>query len=164
MAAIELHHPDAATAELLDGNQTAPPSHWISYFTKASFLCVLLYAGSVVAPSLPLPGVAVLWAAVSVIATITPLYMHVVLRKTVRHQQLQPDSTFFKLNNGRKFSLDVDFRPSLVLRIVSRTHRLRNIRHLQCVVRHLRSAENHPEHHDFLFNCLPVRRMLAARE
>lgn len=109
MAAIESHHPDAATAELLSGNQAAPPSHWISYFTKASFLCVLLYAGSIVAPSLPLPGVAVLWAAVSVIATITPLYTHVVLRKTVRHQQLQPDSTFFKLNNGRILSIIVLF-------------------------------------------------------
>lgn len=109
MAAIELHHPDAITADLLSSNQMTPPSHWITYFTKASFLCVLLYAGSVVAPSLPLPGVAALWAAVSVIATITPLYTHVVLRKTVRHQQLQPDSTFFKLNNGRILSIIVLF-------------------------------------------------------
>lgn len=81
---------------------------------KASFLCVLLYAVSIFAPSLPLPGLAVLWAAVSLIAMITPLYTHVVLRKTVRHQQLQPNSTFFKMNNGRMLSIIVLFIVSAV--------------------------------------------------
>lgn len=109
MTAIESNHSDALATESSDGNKTTSPSHWISYFTKASFLCVLLYATSIFAPMLPLPGLAVLWAALSLIAMTTPLYTTVVLRKTVRHQQLQPNSTFFKMNNGRMISIIVLF-------------------------------------------------------
>lgn len=109
MAAMEPEYLPAAADELPGSGQAAPSPHWITYFLKASALCIVLYASSVIAPTLPPLVLAALWAMLSLIATITPLYTHVVLRKTARHQQLQPNSAFYKLNNGRIMSIIVLF-------------------------------------------------------
>lgn len=106
---MEPEYLPAAADELPGSGQTAPSPHWITYFLKASALCVFLYISSVIAPTLPPLVLAALWAMLSLIAAITPLYTHVVLRKTARHQQLQPNSAFYKLNNGRIMSIIVLF-------------------------------------------------------
>lgn len=109
MAAMESECTATRRNELSDSGQTESQPHWTNYYLKASALCVFLYASSVLVPALPPLVLAAFWAILSLISAISPLYTHVILRKTTRHQQLQPNSAFYKLNNGRIMSIIVSF-------------------------------------------------------
>ena len=87
---------------------------WAEYAVKAVVLFILLLALSQFAPTMPPVGVAVCWAALSIVAAIGLTY-HVVIRKVLRQYMLKSGELAAGINGGRVFCLIATFIGAAVL-------------------------------------------------
>lgn len=81
---------------------------WVEYFIKAAVLFLAFFIIAQLTPSMPPVCLAIVWATLSIVASIRPMY-HFIIKKVYRQHGLKPGGILSNINGGRTLSTIIAF-------------------------------------------------------